>query len=126
MSKENFFSRLLALKADFPDEAYEVLSFMLLEGEEIAYSFKSVRDRLVFTDKRLIAYNSQGLSGKKRDYFSIALNKITAFSCQSAGLFEMEQQLKVWLAGVGEALYVFAGTADLKGLCRHISRCILN
>jgi hypothetical protein len=53
----------------------------------------------VFTDKRFIFVNRQGLTGKKVDYQSIPYRSITRFSIETAGAFDLDAELKIWVAG---------------------------
>jgi PH (Pleckstrin Homology) domain-containing protein len=61
--------------SDPPPIANE-LAPMLVDGERVHLSLKGMRDSVVFTNKRLIAINVQGLTGKKRDYSSLPHSKI--------------------------------------------------
>ena len=72
---------------------------VLTEGERIEKAFQLVRDMFVFTDKRLIFVNRQGLSGSKVEYQSIPYRSITRFSIETAGTFDLDAELKIWLTG---------------------------
>lgn len=48
---------------------------MLVTGENIIQCFQTVRDQVVFTDKRVIVVNVQGITGKKRLTFHIHTQK---------------------------------------------------
>ena len=61
------------------------LKALLVQGEQVHLAFKGIRDSVVFTDKRLISINVQGITGKKRDYTSLPLSKIQAWSVETAG-----------------------------------------
>lgn len=74
-------------------------STMLIEGEAIEHAYKILRDLLVFTDRRLILVDKQGLTGKKREYLSVPYSSITRFSKETAGRFDMDAEIKVWLRG---------------------------
>ncbi|MDZ5661227.1 PH domain-containing protein [Nocardioides sp. S-58] len=56
---------------------------LLVAGEQVLLAFKGMRDSVVFTDKRLISINVQGLTGKKRDYTSLPLNRVQAWRRQA-------------------------------------------
>jgi Bacterial PH domain len=51
---------------------------LLIPNEQIAACFKAVRDFVVFTDKRLIAVNVQGMTGKQRDFTIRRLGQMIA------------------------------------------------
>ena len=70
---------------------------MLVDGEAIEVGFKVIRDTFVFTNKRLILVDIQGITGKKTEYLSIPYNKITKFSIETAGHFDLDAELKLWI-----------------------------
>jgi len=72
---------------------------VLAPGERIEKAYQLVRDMFVFTDKRLIFVNRQGMTGKKVEYQSIPYRSITRFSIETAGTFDLEAELKIWLTG---------------------------
>ena len=61
-------------------EAYPMVSMMLIDGETIFAAFKTTRNYVIFTDKRVISINVQGMTGKKKDYTSLPYSKVQAFS----------------------------------------------
>lgn len=77
---------------------------VLTPGEEIQKAYQLIRDMIVFTDKRLIFVNRQGMSGKKVEYQSIPYRNITRFSVETAGAFDLDAELKIWLAGDPEPI----------------------
>jgi len=73
---------------------------MLLSGpEKIEKAYKLIRDVFIFTDKRLILVNKQGVTGKKIEYHSIPYKNITHFSIETAGHFDLDAELKIWISG---------------------------
>ncbi|MEC3653975.1 PH domain-containing protein [Bacillus siamensis] len=80
-------------------EAKEELARILLEGENVNAAFKLVRDIIVFTDKRLILVDKQGLTGKKTEIQSIPYKSISRFSVETAGRFDLDSELKIWISG---------------------------
>lgn len=75
---------------------------ILLEDERIEKAYKLIRDMLVFTSKRLILVNKQGITGSKIDYRSIPYSSIKMFSKESAGIADLDAELKIWLTGETE------------------------
>jgi len=71
---------------------------LLIEGEEIELGFKLVRDLFIFTTKRLILIDKQGLTGNKVEYKSITYKSISRFSVETAGTFELDAELKIWIS----------------------------
>jgi hypothetical protein len=69
------------------------------DSETIQQVFKVIRDMYVFTNKRLILIDKQGLTGKKVDYHSIPYRQITQFKIETAGHFDLDAELKIWVSG---------------------------
>lgn len=75
----------------------KVLANTLIEGEQVEKAYKVVRDMFIFTNKRLILLDKQGVTGSKIEMISIAYSKITKFSKESAGHFDLDAELKIWV-----------------------------
>lgn len=71
---------------------------LLTDNEEIEMGFKLIRDTFIFTNKRLILVDVQGLTGSKTEYKSIAYKSITRFSVETAGTFDLDAELKIWVS----------------------------
>ena len=71
---------------------------LLIEGESIELGFKLIRDTFIFTSKRLILIEKQGITGSKIEYKSIAYKSISRFSIETAGTFDLEAELKIWVS----------------------------
>lgn len=71
---------------------------LLIAGEEIELGFKLLRDTFIFTSKRLIVIDIQGLTGSKTEYLSVAYKSISKFSVETAGTFDLEAELKIWIS----------------------------
>ena len=69
---------------------------ILVDGENIEKAYKLIRDMFIFTNKRLILVEKQ-LVGTKVDYLSIPYSSIHKFSKESAGILDMDADLKIWL-----------------------------
>mgnify|MGYP005831970527 CR=1 FL=1 len=72
---------------------------VLANEERIEKVYKLVRDLFVFTNKRLILVDKQGMTGKKVEYHSIPYKSVTHFSVETAGHFDLEAELKIWISG---------------------------
>lgn len=117
-NNKGFFARLKKVK----DDAFgDIIQDFMIDGEAIIGSYQSVRDGVVFTNKRIIAINVQGLTGKKKDFTSIPYNKITTFSLETAGIFDMDAELEIYLSAVGMVKFEFTGSTDVKEICKIIS-----
>ena len=76
-------------------EAEQELAAILAEGEAPEQVYKMIRDLLVFTNKRLILIDKQGLTGSKKEYMSIPYRSIVRFSVETKGHFDLESELKI-------------------------------
>lgn len=75
------------------------ISNILVPGEQVMQAYRLVRDLYVFTDKRLILIDKQGLTGSKVEYHSIPYRAITHFVVETAGRFDLDAELKIWISG---------------------------
>lgn len=71
---------------------------LLTEGEAFEMGFKLIRDTFIFTNKRLILVDVQGLTGSKMEYISISYKSISRFSVETTGTFDLEAELKIWIS----------------------------
>ena len=77
----------------------EELKEVLIPSENIEHAYKVIIDMFVFTNKRLILIDKQGMTGKKTDYHSIPYKSILHFSVETAGTFDLDAELKIWISG---------------------------
>ncbi len=98
---------------------------IFVQGETILGTFKTIRDGVVFTNKRIIAINIQGLTGKKKDFTSLPYSKIQAFSIESAGVFDLDSELELWFSGLGKVRLEFVSNANVSEIARIISSFVL-
>lgn len=76
------------------------LAQILLPGEQVHRAYQVLRDMFVFTSRRLILVDKQGISGKKVAFNSIPYKSIRMFSVETAGTFDLDSELKIWVAGM--------------------------
>ncbi|MFP4347087.1 MAG: PH domain-containing protein [Thermodesulfobacteriota bacterium] len=92
------FSGLLGNASEISGDKLEKLfNEILADGEHMEKAYKLVRDMFVFTNKRLILVDKQGVTGRKAEILSIPYSKITKFSKESAGIFDLDAELKIWV-----------------------------
>lgn len=84
-----------------------------------------MRDYVVFTDKRIISVNVQGVTGKKKDFTSLPYSKIQVFSVETAGIFDMDSELEMYFSGLGKVKFEFSGSSDIVKIGQLISSLIL-
>ena len=70
---------------------------ILIKDENIEAGFKILRDMFVFTNKRLLLVDKQGITGRKIEYLSISYKSISRFSVETAGTFDLDAELKIWV-----------------------------
>ena len=113
------------LKPADPNTYSNVLMPMFVAGEEIIATFKGIRDGVVFTNKRIISVNVQGLTGTKKDFSSLPYSKIQAFSVETAGVFDLDSELEIWFSGLGRVKFEFVSQANVSEICKMISERVL-
>ena len=104
----------------------EVLG-LLLEDEEINSAFKTVRDQLVFTNKRIIAIDVQGITGRRKSFSSMPYSKVQFFSIQTPGFAELvpDSGLFLMFSNGFTAKFEFKGNVDIGAIGRMISEYVL-
>ncbi|MEM7000921.1 MAG: PH domain-containing protein [Pseudomonadota bacterium] len=108
------------------DKMRPEINEFLIDGEAVFAVFKSMRDQLVFTNKRVIATNVQGLTGSRIDYTSIPFSKVQTFSIETAGTFDLDCEIQLYLSSVGRVTFEIKGSFDLVSFNRLISNYVLN
>ena len=103
------------------------LEKILAEDEQVEQAFRLVRDLLIFTNRRFIMVDRQGITGKKTTYDSIPYRAITHFAVETAGHFDLESELKIWISGTADPIQrtFTRGQAILevqKALASHVGR----
>ena len=98
---------------------------LLIDDEEVFASFKEMRDMVIFTNRRIIAVNVQGISGKKKDFSSLPYSKVQAFSLETAGTFDLDSEMELWFSGLGKVRFEFNSKFDVKGFSKYLGKYIL-
>ena len=98
---------------------------LLIPGEEVLGSYTPVGDYVVFTNKRVIAVNVQGMTGKKKDYTSMPYSKIVVYSIETSGVLDMDSELELYFSGVGKVTFEFMGSSDIVAIGQAISTYVL-
>ncbi|RFZ77354.1 PH domain-containing protein [Lacrimispora amygdalina] len=86
---------------------------LFVPNEEIIGCYKGIRDYVVFTNKRIISVNVQGMTGKKKDFTSMPYSKIQVFSVETSGVFDLDSELELYFSGIGKVRFEFTGTSDI-------------
>ena len=98
---------------------------ILVRGEEVAAAFRSVRDTVIFTNKRAIAINVQGVTGSKADMTSLPYSKVQAVSVETPGVVDLDCELQLWFSTLGLVRFEFTRSADLHLIGRLIGEAVL-
>ena len=79
-------------------DVQQELQQILAPNEKVEHAYRVIRDTFTFTNKRLILVDKQGVTGKKTEYLSIPYKSITSFSIETAGTFDLDAELKIWVS----------------------------
>ncbi|MTB64134.1 PH domain-containing protein [Streptococcus sp. zg-86] len=88
------------------------LEAVLLPTEQVNEAFSLIRDLIVFTDKRLILVDKQGMTGKKTSYKSIPYRSISRFEVETSGHFDLDAELKIWISSSIEPAEILQFKSD--------------
>ena len=92
------------------------LESFISKNEDVAFCVKTVRDVAVFTNKRILVVDKQGLTGKKKEYYSIPYKKIIVYSIETAGMLDLNSEIKLVFSGGLEIELSFARGKELDTL----------
>ena len=116
---------IFKLKPTSINDVESMVNFILASDEEIKFAFTSMRDKLVFTNKRVLSVNVQGITGREVDYTSIPYTKIQAFSIETSGTFDISSKVEITVIGLGSVIFELTLQTDIKSLGRCLSEYIL-
>ena len=103
----------------------DIIAPMFVPGEEIIGTYQAIRDGVVFTNKRIMVINIQGITGKKKDVTSLPYSKIQAYSVETAGVLDLDSELELWFSGLGKIKLEFIARANVAEICKMISMHVL-
>ncbi len=98
---------------------------LFVPDEHIIGAYKTIRDFVIFTNKRIVAVNVQGITGKKKDYSSLPYSKIQAFSVETAGVLDLDSELELYFSGLGKVKFEFTGACGIVEIGQLIGEKIL-
>ncbi|MCP4654681.1 MAG: PH domain-containing protein [bacterium] len=99
---------------------------LLIDGEELVAAYRLIRDMFVFTNRRLILVDKQGMTGKKAEYQTIPYSSIVRFAKESAGILDLDAELKIWIRGQSEPLVrEFKKSSSVNDVYRLLSQAVL-
>lgn len=124
------FARLIKVGViDMP----KIINDFIIDGETIIGAYRCTSNSVVFTNKRIIIINTQGITvvnakgvvGKKQDYTSIPYNIIHTFSLETSGFTDQEAKLEIYINGIGNMKFHFTQDTDTKEICKAIAQCTI-
>lgn len=118
-------SNLLNLKEISPRQIRPELMGLMTSGEEIIQCFKTIRDQVIFTNKRVFVINVQGLSGKKVAYLSYPYSNVLYFGIETAGMFDIDSELIMTFANGTTLSFDFKSNVNIERICLNIQDYIL-
>ena len=107
----------------FNNEA--LIAPLFVPGEQFIGEYQAMRDFIIFTDRRIISVNVQGVTGKKKDFTTLPYSKIQLFSIETAGVLDLDSELELYYSGVGKITFEFSGASDIVEISKVIGEHIL-
>ena len=103
------------------------VSGLLVGGEDIVAAFKTVRDQMVFTNKRIIAIDVQGITGRQKSFATLPYSRIQFFTIQTPGFLEVfsDSEMEIMFSNGFTAKFEFKGNVDIGKVGRIISEYTL-
>lgn len=118
-------SNLLNLKEIPLSSVRSEVAGLLIPGEEMIQAFQTIRDQVIFTDKRVFVVNVQGITGKKVAYISYPYSKVQYYGIETAGLLDIDSELILNFSNGACLQFDFRSKVDIKRICASISKYIL-
>ena len=107
------------------DKLQKELADVLVAGESVDSAYKVLRDTFVFTNKRLILIDRQGLTGKKVEYLSVPYKSMVSFAVETAGTFDMDSELKIWISSQGVLQKTFSKGSNIVKVQQSLAKYVL-
>lgn len=115
---------LIKLKKNDGFPHIEDIRPLLVAGEELIYEYQAIRDYVVFTTKRVIAVNVQGVTGKKKDFSTLPYSRIQAYSVETSGVLDLDAELELYFSALGQVTFEFSFASDVMEIQRAIAEHI--
>lgn len=118
---DNILSWTLVSECPIPNDVIDIL----VEGEVAVAAYKTFRDSAIFTNKRLIVRDAQGLTGKKVEIYSLPYSSIVMWSTENAGkIFDFNAEVELWTRAGHIKVNLNKGV-DIRKFDRLISNALL-
>jgi hypothetical protein len=120
INKEGINEEEISLKEVRPE-----VPTLLVNGENMVMAFQTVRDQVVFTDKRIFVVNVQGITGKKVSYFSYPYSKVQYFGIETAGVLDIDCEIIFAFSNGARLQFDFKSKVDIHKISMMVSNYIL-
>lgn len=105
----------------------EELGPILADNESVELGFKMIRDLFVFTNKRLVLVDKQGITGSKVEFLSIPYKSIARFAVETTGTFDSDSELRIWVGSDPNPIEKeLDGSADIAAIQKKLANCIFS
>lgn len=101
---------------------------IMTPDEQLLGVFRTIRDQIIFTDKRIISVDVEGVTGMRQDIFTLPYSKVQYFSIRTKGFLELfaDSELTLFFSNGCKCTFEFSDRCDITAIGRSISSCILN
>ena len=106
-------------------EPSDAILDVLVPGERVLQCYATVRDKAALTDKRIIFTDVQGITGKKKEVYSIPYRSIDMWSSENTGHFDLDAELDLWTKA-GHFTLKVAAKCDISEMAHILGSAILN
>lgn len=102
-------------------------AMLLLDGEEVMGVYKTIRDQVIFTNRRILTVDVQGITGKRQEIFTMPYSNIQYFGVQTVGFAELipDSELALFFSNGMKANFEFKGKNDILAIGKMISEYTL-
>lgn len=124
----NFSNSVFKLRSISESDVIKDIRTFMLPGENIVSAFRSGKDQVVFTDKRIIALDVKGITGSRKEFSTLPYSKIVHFTVQTPGFLEFNNDSELIVAYPNGALIQFefsGGNVNILEIAQIISRYVL-
>ena len=118
-------ANLLNLKEIPTSQIRPEVSSFLVDDEGVVQCFQTIRDQVIFTNKRIFVVNVQGITGKKVSYFSYPYSKVQYFGVETAGVLDIDSELILVFNDGNHLQFDFKSKVDIRKICAMISNYVL-
>ena len=121
----DFSANLINLRSIELSDVRPEVNTLLVNGEEIVQAYHTIRDQVIFTNKRVFVVNVQGLTGKRTSYFSYPYSKIVYYGIETAGVLDTDSELVMAFSDGARLFFDFKSNVNVRQISELISEFIL-